>query len=143
MTRTLTDSKNIVMTTTDYARLRAVIAEHAAAKNGSAWQFELLERELNRTRLLPSNEIPPNVVTMNSTVRVRGGSRDAADTWTIVYPQDTDLDQGRISIFSPMAMAILGYRVGDEVSWEVPAGRRRYSIEEIVYQPEANGRFDL
>ncbi|HOG24153.1 MAG TPA: GreA/GreB family elongation factor, partial [Candidatus Omnitrophota bacterium] len=51
--------------------------------------------------------------------------------------------KNRISILAPIGMALLGYRVGDIVEWKVPAGTRRLKIEEVLYQPEAAGEYDL
>ncbi|MGE5419052.1 MAG: GreA/GreB family elongation factor [Chloroflexota bacterium] len=48
-----------------------------------------------------------------------------------------------MSIFSPVATALIGYRVSDEIEWLVPSGLTRIRIDEIVYQPEAEGDYDL
>jgi regulator of nucleoside diphosphate kinase len=62
---------------------------------------------------------------------------------TLVFPADADIDAGKLSILSPVGTALLGYRKGNTVEWEVPAGKRRIRIEKILYQPEAAGDFDL
>ena len=135
-----TEAREILMTTEDNERLRAMLESHDVRGKGAPWQLRTLERELERAKVVPPHKMPPDVVTMNSTVRVRGGGRDEADTWTIVYPEDTDLDQGRISVLSPMGLAILGYRAGDEVSWELPTGPRRFTIEEVIQPPRPAGQ---
>lgn len=52
------------------------------------------------------------------------------------------MDEDRISVLAPLGTALLGYRAGDTVEWDVPAGRRRYRIVKVVHQPEAAGNFD-
>ena len=63
--------------------------------------------------------------------------------YALVFPQDADLAQGKISVLAPIGTAMLGYRVGDVFSWQVPSGERRIKVEAILYQPEAAGDYDL
>ena len=60
----------------------------------------------------------------------------------IVYPEHADLKDHKISIFSPIATALIGYKVGDEVEWIVPSGLTQLRIDEIIYQPEAAGDYN-
>jgi regulator of nucleoside diphosphate kinase len=62
---------------------------------------------------------------------------------SLVYPSASDTAAKKISILAPIGTAILGYRAGDTVEWEVPAGVRRLKIEDVLYQPEASGNFSL
>ena len=61
----------------------------------------------------------------------------------IVYPQDANLKENKISIFSPIATALIGYKIGDEIEWIVPGGMTKIKIVDLIYQPEAAGDFDL
>ncbi len=63
--------------------------------------------------------------------------------YTIVYPEEADIEHDRLSVLAPIGTALLGYRVGDEIAWEVPAGMKKIRIEQIIYQPEANGNYHL
>ena len=65
------------------------------------------------------------------------------ETYTLVYPENMDMSQGKVSILAPIGTAMLGYRVGDVFEWEVPAGNRRLKVEKLLYQPEDSGDFDL
>jgi regulator of nucleoside diphosphate kinase len=105
--------------------------------------IEELERELARGTEVESTEVEPDVVTMNSTVRVTDLDTNTSHLYSIVFPADADFEKGRISILSPLGTALLGYRAGDVVTWEMPRGTRRLRIEELVYQPEAAGDFHL
>ena len=58
---------------------------------------------------------------------------------TIVFPNEANIDDGKISVLAPVGIALLGYRVGDVVEWKVPAGVRTIEILEIIHQPEASG----
>jgi regulator of nucleoside diphosphate kinase len=63
--------------------------------------------------------------------------------YSLVFPNEADADEGRISILAPVGTAMIGYRVGDVIEWQVPSGLRRLKVEEIIYQPEASGDYLL
>ena len=77
---------------------------------------------------------------MNSRVRLKNLTTGKEMTYTLVFPKDADLTAGRISVLAPIGTAILGYRAGDVIAWSVPGGKRKFRIEEVLYQPEAANR---
>jgi regulator of nucleoside diphosphate kinase len=64
-------------------------------------------------------------------------------TYTLVFPSEADIKQEKISTLAPIGTAILEYRVGDTVIWQVPARQCRIKIQRILYQPEASGDYHL
>ncbi|MEQ1887497.1 MAG: nucleoside diphosphate kinase regulator [Bryobacteraceae bacterium] len=101
-----------------------------------------LEAELARAEIVDPKEIPPTVVTMNSTVRFKIESSSKEFHLTLVYPKDTDASGGTISILAPVGSALLGLSVGDEIEWPKPGGGvLRVRIEEVTYQPERSGEY--
>ena len=65
------------------------------------------------------------------------------NTYSLVFPTEADFSQGRISVLAPIGMAILGYKPGDTIEWPVPSGMRKLKVEEILYQPESAGHYNL
>lgn len=105
---------------------------------------ELLEEELDRAEVLPQRDVPPDVVTMNSSIRFKDTESGAESEITLVYPQDADPANRRVSILAPVGAAVLGLRVGASIEWPVPDGRiRRLQITSVLYQPEAAGDWHL
>ncbi len=101
---------------------------------------EELRAELDRADIVKPEKMPPNVVTMNSTVTFRVESSDKEFSLTLVYPSDIDGDKGKISILAPVGSALLGLREGDDISWPGPGGRLlQVRVLKIVYQPERSG----
>ncbi|GMU44283.1 MAG: nucleoside diphosphate kinase regulator [Xanthomonadales bacterium] len=101
-----------------------------------------LESELDRAELVAPREIPPTVVTMNSTVRFSVQSTGQEFALTLVYPKDVDASPGRISVLAPVGSALLGLSQGDEIEWPGPGGSTlRLRIVEVLYQPERAGEF--
>jgi len=134
--------RDIYITQFDLDRLKKLVAEVRAEGRNSAYLGDL-EEELDRAVIVEPKEIPPNVITMNSKVRLKDQDTGEKMAFHLVFPKDADIEQGRISILAPIGTGMIGYEVGDTVEWEVPAGIRKLEILEILYQPEAAGDFDL
>jgi regulator of nucleoside diphosphate kinase len=138
-----TNTRTIILSDADHKRLTAIID---SARTGS-WEREFylaaLEGELAQARVVPAREVPPDVVTMNSTVRLRDLNSGEAVTYTLVYPASADISENRLSVLAPTGTAIIGYRQGDTIEWSVPAGLKRLRVEEVLYQPERAGAADL
>jgi regulator of nucleoside diphosphate kinase len=96
-----------------------------------------LQREIDRARVIDPARVPPDVVTMHSTVRICDINRDTPEVYTLVYPEDSAPRHGRVSMFTPVGTALLGRRVGDVVRVATGDGVRPIAVEAILYQPEA------
>ncbi len=130
---------NIIISSLDAVRLENLLA----SLPGHAFPGkEELEAELARAEIVDPKEIPPTVVTMNSTVRFKIESSSNEFNLTLVYPKDTDIGGGTISILAPVGSALLGLSKGDEIEWPKPGGGvLRVRIEEVTYQPERAGEY--
>ncbi len=135
-------TRDIVVTQQDLERLNELLRESRQSRSESEDYLRALAEELDRATVVPPEDVPADTVTMNSTVRVAVKGSRRRHTWTIVYPGDANMDDGRISVLAPLGTALLGYREGDTFEWDVPAGRRTYRIVNIVHQPEAAGEWD-
>ena len=129
---------NITISTLDLNRIDQMLDRLPSAQASAR---DALADELARADVVEPWEMPPRVVTMNSTVRFR--LEDTAE-WckTLVYPKDVDHDGETVSILSPVGSALLGLSEGDRVRWE-RAGGRSIGVEvvEVIYQPERAGLF--
>jgi len=96
-----------------------------------------LEAELVRAQIVDPQQIPPGVVTMNSTVRFKIESSSKEFVLTLVYPDEVNADGSTISILAPVGSALLGLSPGDQIEWPKPGGGvLRVLVEEIITQPE-------
>lgn len=137
------DPRDIYITKFDLARLKELLQVGISFKERDRDYLESLQNELDRAHIVDSTAIPHNVVTMNSRVRLKDMETGEEKIYTLVFPSDADIERNRISILAPIGTAILGYRAGDTLDWLVPAGKRKVRIQEILYQPEAAGHYDL
>jgi regulator of nucleoside diphosphate kinase len=136
-------NRAIYITDNDLKRLRELLEDTTRGNNRAKDALKNLEAELDRGVLVSSQEVPHDVVTMNSTARLVDLDTGEEMLFTLVFPDDADISAGKISVFAPIGTAMLGYRVGDVIEWAVPEGRRRLKVTEVLYQPEASGNYHL
>lgn len=136
-------TSTICITETDKNRLSWLI-ETTRERDGveDREYLDKLEHELERATIVEANAIPADVITMGSKVRLRDLVSGEANIYSLVFPRDADFNQGKISVLAPIGTAILGYRKGDTIEWQVPSGLRRLKVDDVIYQPEAAGHFD-
>jgi len=140
----MTKESTIYITEVDLARLRKLIE---AARDGgidsNTPYMNKLEDELDRANIVDPKEIAMDAITMRSKVRLKDLESRKEMIYSLVFPTEADVDEGRISVLAPVGTAMIGYRVGDIIEWEVPSGLRRLKVEEVLYQPEASGDYQL
>ncbi len=135
--------KRIYITDFDRTRLEALIKEARNRNSRDIKHLDDLEGELARAVIVSSEDVPGDVVTMNSQVVLKDLDSGEVMTIALSFPQDAKPEENRISVLAPVGTAIIGYRTGDLVEWQVPAGVRRLRVEDILYQPESAGDFHL
>jgi len=127
-----------ILTELDHVRLTRLVHEHLNNPDDQD-EFDAL---LGDADVVPAADIPANVVTMRSRVRVADPDGGESMDWTLCYPQDADAAKGLVSVLSPAGASLLGRKVGEEVSWSRRDGSlARLRILDLIYQPEASGDF--
>ena len=128
---------DIYVTKLDYERLTDLVRQEPAP--GLAPVVAALQKELKRAHLVESYDILPHVVTMNSRLKLRKMRSDDELHFTLVYPPEADAARERLSVLSPVGVAVLGCRLGDQFRLSHPDGPASYWVEAIMHQPEAAG----
>jgi regulator of nucleoside diphosphate kinase len=137
-------ARQIFITEKDRERLQKLINEAKEFHHsGSEAYLKNLEQELSRAKIIASEKIPHNVVTMNSKVLLKDLDTGEKMVYTLVYPAESNLMEDKISVLAPVGTAIIGLREKDAIDWKIPDGLVRLEVEKILYQPEAAGDFDL
>ncbi|MBD0371823.1 MAG: nucleoside diphosphate kinase regulator [Pyrinomonadaceae bacterium] len=141
----MVDEATIYITEIDRQRLEKFIEKASEQDGGGANQEYLrrLEQELEQAVTVPSEEVTGDVITMRSRVRLSDLNTGESIVYTLVFPSEAKFDEGKISVLAPIGTAMLGYRAGSIIEWQVPSGLRRLKVEEILYQPEAAGDYNL
>lgn len=134
---------HLIISKLDYQRLSQWIGRARNDFQFSNDQTNSFLRAVNGATLLDPADIPADVVTMNSRVRLSYPESGRSVEVQLVYPEAADIEKKRISIFAPLAAAILGCKQGTETNMKTPNGTVRILIEEVTYQPEAAGDLTL
>lgn len=133
----------IIVNRLDYARIKKCINDAKQFKLITSIEADNLLKELDSAKIMEPESIPSNVVTMNSIAKITFLNNNKQVQFQIVYPDKANLKENKISIFSPIATSLIGYKVNDEIEWIVPGGLTKIRIDEIIYQPEATGDYEL
>src|SRR5688572_20946053 len=135
--------KDIIISEKDALRIRERMHHLRQISSNYTKEINNLTKELNRAQVVEPDQVPVDVVTMHSVVKLKYLQTEKELEMEIVYPEEADIKRNKISIFAPIATALLGYRKGDVINWEIPSGKVKIRIDDILYQPEAAGDFHL
>jgi len=135
--------REIYITEYDMERLMTLIEGTRIKARRNRENLDMLEKELLRGKLVSLENVPKDVVTMNSKVIIRDLENDELTTYDLVFPAEANISDNKVSVLAPLGMALLGYRIGDIIEWKMPSGVKKLQVKDVLYQPEAAGRFDL
>jgi regulator of nucleoside diphosphate kinase len=134
MTKANHTKPNIVLSAEDYERL-SVLAH--AARTRMPDLAEELAGEIARARVLAKGRHPQHIVCMNSQVDFRDDTTGKVQRVTLVYPEEADISQRKVSVLTPVGTALIGLRAGQSINWETPAGEMRQLTVLLVREPRA------
>ncbi|WP_276360754.1 GreA/GreB family elongation factor [Daejeonella sp. H1SJ63] len=97
----------------------------------SEFNKKKLSIELKTARVLKPEDMPDDVVSENSKVQIEDIQSGQVYIFDLVAPKHADMKQNKLSLLSPIGVALLGYRPGVEVDWEMPVGLRTFRIVSV------------
>lgn len=123
-------SNQIYITHADKEILSKLIEDSKSSETKNDKYLKKLEAEINRAVIKAESQLPANIVRLDSNVLlVVDGSEEEA---TLVYPTHANVLKNKISVLSPLGTAILGYKEGSTVEWEVPDGKIEIFIKKVT-----------
>jgi regulator of nucleoside diphosphate kinase len=135
----LHDLPLVHVTTQDYRRLRSLL--RAERRGSKAAVLRSLARELDRALVYPATEIPPDAVTLGTRVVFRADAGERLECGALVSDEARSTIGGTVPVLTPLGVALLGLRPGNEMPYLGCDGRlKTVSIKSIVSQPEAPER---
>ena len=103
---------------------------------------EALEKELERCEQVEPENVPADVVSMNSSVTFTDIKRHKQMTRTLVYPQALAGNDNGVSVMAPIGAALLGLKVGSTIDWDLPSGEQIcLRVDALLFQPESAGQY--
>lgn len=141
---TAAETRAIYISRFDLERLRELIeVVRAFGRTENQKYADILDDELKHARVTSPREVPPDVVTLNSKVRVANLNTGADGVYTLVFPRNADSAPENISILSPLGTAVFGRRLGDVFTVGAGEDAPVHEITQMLYQPEASGDYHL
>lgn len=128
------EDRSLTMTKSDYERLIEI------SLTASPNEARALREKLDRAKLISSDQVPRDIVTMNSEVLFEDEVSEIEYRFRIRYPKDVTTEPGDASVLTPFGLAALGLYVGETADWTDSTGaRKKLKLITVDYQPEAFG----
>jgi|AntRauMFilla1563_2_1112583.scaffolds.fasta_scaffold12631_2 regulator of nucleoside diphosphate kinase len=118
-----------ILTESDYTTIKTLIKNLPSNERNKS--ILLLAKEIERATIVTEKKMQANVVRLNSHVKVEDIAAKRTIDFTIVLPGQANIAEKKISILSPMATALIGFKSEAEIEWELPAGLKKIKILEV------------
>jgi regulator of nucleoside diphosphate kinase len=122
----------VILLKNDYEVLNEYVKNLHGMQVNEKENFRKLSQELGKAQLVDSADFPLDIVRLDSTVVIRDVQTKRDMTITVVMPQSADIKQKKVSVLAPIGTALIGFRKGQTVSWEVPAGKKDFMIVDVT-----------
>jgi len=124
--------EQLILTRDDYKLLKSYLSGRGQKTSFDRKNVEGLEAELKKAKLVSTEEIPVDVVRLNSRVKIKAESSDKIMELTLVTPDKANIKNNQVSVMAPVGTALIGFRKGEKVKWQVPGGKTTFTILEVV-----------
>lgn len=127
-------NKELVLRTDDYKLLISYLNGGNGKSAFDRRNAEDLHAELKKAKLVNKDDFPLDAVRINSTVRIKAEDKDEVMEFMLVTPDRANIKERRISVMAPIGTALIGFRKGQQVKWQVPSGKKTFTILEVINQ---------
>jgi regulator of nucleoside diphosphate kinase len=124
----------LVLAKDDYEIIMSYIKRGLPTITFNRQDAEELEMELKKAKLVHKDELPEDIVRLNSTVTIKEEKENKIIELTVVTPERANIKRRLVSIMSPIGTALIGFRKGQQVKWKVPAGKKTFTIMDVQNQ---------
>ncbi len=130
-TLTAAISSPVILLKNDYDILNGYVKNLQGMQVSEKKNFGKLYEELKKAKVVTAEDFPDDVVRLDSSVVIRDLETKRDMSLTIVLPQKADIKQKKVSVLAPVGTALIGFKKGQIVSWEVPSGKKDFKIMEV------------
>jgi len=127
-----TQNNQLVLRKDDYEILISYLNNMYGRAAFDCKNAEELKHELKKAKLVNEADFPSDVVRLNSKVKIKTEKIDEIMELMIVTPDKADIKKRKISIMAPIGTALIGFRQGQKVKWQVPSGKKTFTIMEVI-----------
>jgi len=130
--------EEVIVVKEEYHLLKQYLNKFNKKKIRNKLSFLNLNRELSKAVLVDKDSFPPDIVRLNSTVIVKDRDTNRVNTYTIVLPDKADSKQSKVSILSPIGIALIGFKKGLQFTWRYFSSKYNLMIMEVYNSPSLN-----
>lgn len=128
-------ANKVVLLKEDYALLTKSCSKTKHLKIKALENNKRLISEISKAVFIDKEHFPTDVVRLNSTVIVKDLDTNQVKTYTIVLPDKVNAKQSKVSILSPIGIALIGFKKGLQFTWKFLSSKHRLSILEVYNSP--------
>ena len=128
-------NKQLILMDEDYKTMVSLLRHRQGKLLFDKENVEALELELQKALLVKREDFPLDVVRLNSIVKIKADGKGETIQLMLVTPDKADIKERKISVLAPIGTALIGFRKGEQVKWRVPAGKRTFTILEVINEP--------
>lgn len=111
---------------------RDLLEKHLKDANLTQYNMKKLLAELKNAAVVPENELPEDAIRIDSSVLIQEELSGRKYDLQIVLPAAANIKENKISVFAPIGIALVGYRTGAKVNWEMPDGIRTFNVLRVM-----------
>ena len=131
-----TKKSKLIIGKEDFETLNAYVRGLKSMRDFDRKNAASLEDELKKATVVEKEKLPGDVVRLNSRVIVQEGTKDKLIELVLVVPDKANIKERKVSVFAPIGTALIGFRQGQKVRWNVPAGSKTFTIMKVDNQIE-------
>jgi len=124
----------LVLTKDDHRLLTSFLNGRQGKTAFDRKNAEDLKAELKKAEIVSKDDLPIDVVKLNSRVTIKAEDKNEIMELMLVTPDKANIKEKKISVLAPIGTALIGFREGQKVKWQVPAGKRTFTILEVINQ---------
>jgi len=113
-----------------------LLKKHLKASDLSEYNKQKLLAELESAQVMKEDELPADAICIDSVVEIQEVVSGQKFTFHLVLPSEANMKKNKISVFAPIGIAILGYRIGSKVQWEMPNGLKTFEILKVTHKKD-------
>lgn len=122
----------VILLRNDFEILNGYVKNLQGMQVNEKENFRKLSEEIRKAQIVNEEDFPTDVVRLNSQVIIKDLQTKRDMTITIVLPQKADIKQRKVSVMAPIGTALIGFRKGQKVCWDVPSGKKEFKIMEVT-----------
>lgn len=119
-----------ILKSSDYKKIKSLISD--LPRQYRTREIGELQAELENATIVPDDVISADIIQLNSYFEVTSLDSDQRICYSLVLPAEADLDKKRISIFSRLGVALIGFREGMKIEWKLPGGMKKFYIDKVL-----------